>query len=481
MNEMPARGDTRIAEVMTAIRQRIAARSLTPGAKLPSIRALAASMRLSKSTVVEAYERLVAEGIIRSKPGAGYYVAAPLAPLFLAETRPELARAVDPLWISRQSLDAGEGMLMPGCGWLPASWMPHEAIRRGLRTLSRADDAVLTDYGTPLGLPALRNFLARRMGGHGIEASPAQIILTDSGTQAIDLICRFLLEPGDTVLVDDPCYFNFHALLRAHRVKVIGVPYTPSGPDIALFAQVLETHRPRLYITNAAIHNPSGAILSPVTAHRVLRLAEQFDLTIVEDEIFCDFEMTPAPRLAAFDGLERVIQIGSFSKTLSASVRCGYIAARADWIEGLTDLKIATTFGGTHLQAALVLALLTDGSYRKHMEALRQRLAAAMAEAAVRLRAIGVVPWIEPKAGMLLWCRLPDGIDAAEVARHALAEKIVLAPGNVFSQSADAGSFMRFNVAQLTDPRILPTTVAAMRAASVPLLPGGKKVARSAG
>jgi len=115
------------------------------------------------------------------------------------------------------------------------------------------------------------------------------------------------------------------------------------------------------------------------------------------------------------------------------------------------------------------------------MEALRQRLAAAMAEAAVRLRAIGVVPWIEPKAGMLLWCRLPDGIDAAEVARHALAEKIVLAPGNVFSQSADAGSFMRFNVAQLTDPRILPTTVAAMRAASVPLLPGGKKVARSAG
>src|SRR5438445_507050 len=115
-------------------------------------------------------------------------------------------------------------------------------------------------------LPALRQLLARRLSAHGVEASPDQIMLTESGTQAIDHLCRFLLEPGDTVLVDDPCYFNFHALLRAHRAKVVGVPMTPSGPDIELFAQALAEHRPRLYITNSAIHNPTGAILSPATA-----------------------------------------------------------------------------------------------------------------------------------------------------------------------------------------------------------------------
>jgi DNA-binding transcriptional MocR family regulator len=152
------------------------------------------------------------------------------------------------------------------------------------------------------------------------------------------------------VLVDDPCYFNFHALLRAHRVRIVGVPYTPNGPDTVQFEQVLAEHRPRLYITNSALHNPTGATLSPVTAHRVLKLADQFGLTIVEDDIFADFEPEPAPRLAAFDGLDRVIQIGSFSKTLSASVRCGYIAARPDWIEGLIDLKIATSFGGGGLR-----------------------------------------------------------------------------------------------------------------------------------
>ena len=458
-------GETLIATVMGAIRQRIGARSLTPGAKLPSIRAFAATTRVSKSTVVEAYERLVAEGAIRSRPGSGYYVAAPLAPLSLAVIGPKLDREIDPLWISRQSLEPGNTLLKPGCGWLPASWMPQEGLRRSLRTLSRANDGALADYGTPLGLLGLRQFLARRMGGHDIKVSADQVILTESGTQAIDLICRFLIEPGDTVLVDDPCYFNFHALLRAHRAKVVSAPYTATGPNIDLFAEALAEYRPRLYITNSALHNPTGATLSPVVAHRVLKLADQHDLTIVEDDIFSDFETTPAPRLAAFDGLERVIHIGSFSKTLSASVRCGFIAARPDWIEGLLDLKIATSFGGASLSAELVLALLMDGSCRKHMEALRQRLYRARSETVARLKAIGIVPWIEPQAGMFLWCKLPDGLDAAGIARRALAESVVLAPGNAFSLSQTAGRFMRFNVAQSLDQRIFTTLQGAMRTA----------------
>ncbi|TJV75184.1 MAG: PLP-dependent aminotransferase family protein, partial [Mesorhizobium sp.] len=367
---------------------------------------------------------------------------------------------------SRQALEAGDDMLKPGCGWLPASWMPQAALRQALRGAARADDATLADYGTPLGLPALRQLLARRLSAHGVEASPDQIMLTESGTQAIDLLCRLLLEPGDAVLVDDPCYFNFHALLRAHRAKVVGVAMTPSGPDIDLFAQALAEHKPRLYITNSALHNPTGAVLSPVIAHRLLKLADQSDLAIVEDDIFADFEHAPAPRLAAFDGLGRVVQIGSFSKTLSASVRCGFIAAPRDWMERLIDLKIATTFGGGRLSSELVLTLLKDGSYRKHVEQLRTRLSRAMAETAGRLKAMDVMPWIDQGAGMFLWCRLPDAIDAADVARHALADNVVLAPGNAFSLSHSAGRFMRFNVAQCADKRnfrVLERAMAASR------------------
>ncbi|MBM2711986.1 PLP-dependent aminotransferase family protein [Mesorhizobium caraganae] len=453
---------TLVETVMATIRQRIAARSLTPGARLPSIRAFAKAMQVSKSTVVEAYERLAAEGAIRARPGSGFYAAGSLAPLSLAEIGPRLDRAIDPLWVSRQSLEAGSEMLKPGCGWMPASWMPQSALRRALRTVARADDVDLADYGTPLGLPPLRQLLARRMEGHGIDVSPEQIMLTESGTQAIDLLCRFLIEPGDTVLVDDPCYFNFHALLRAHRAKVVSVPYTPSGPDIELFAQTLAEHKPRLYITNSAIHNPTGAILSPVTAHRLLKLADQSDLTIIEDDIFADFEHSPAPRLAAFDGLSRVVHIGSFSKTLSASVRCGFIAAPREWIEQLTDLKIATTFGGGRLAAELVLALLRDGSYRKHMDLLRARLSRAMSETGARLKTIGITPWIDQPAGLFLWCSLPDGVDAADIARRALADNIVLAPGNAFSLSGTASRFLRFNVAQCADERIFRVLETAM-------------------
>ncbi|WP_409260480.1 PLP-dependent aminotransferase family protein [Pseudomonas putida] len=460
------RSGTLIRTVMGEVQSRIASRTYTPGARIPSVRAMAQAMQVSVSTVLEAYERLMAEGVLSARPGSGYYVAGPVAPLALTELGPRLDREVDPLWISRQSLETSSDALKPGCGWLPAAWMYEAGMRKALRVAARSDTVKLAEYASPLGHPPLRQFLSRRLAGIGIEAPLEQIMLTESGTHAIDLICRFLLEPGDTVLVDDPCYFNFHALLKAHRVNIVGVPYTQTGPDIDAFGAALLRHAPRLYITNSGIHNPTGASLSPVTAHRLLKLADTSSLVIVEDDIFADFENAPAPRLSAFDGLSRVIQIGSFSKTISASVRCGYIAARGEWIESLVDLKIATTFGGGRLAADLIYQAITDSGYRKHMEGVRQRLGEAMDRTVPRLQAIGIKPWMIPQAGMYLWCQLPEGKDAATLARACLNEGVVLAPGNAFSQSMTAGDFLRFNVAQSGDGRLYEVLKRALGAQS---------------
>ncbi|WP_082471044.1 TonB-dependent receptor domain-containing protein [Sphingomonas sp. Leaf198] len=280
------------------------------------------------------------------------------------------------------------------------------------------------------------------------------------------MVCRFLLEPGDTVLVDDPCYFNFLALLRTHRVKVVGVPMTPMGPDVAAFAAALAEHRPRFYLTNSAVHNPTGATLAAATAHKLLKLAEAHDLVVVEDDIFADFEHIVAPRLAAFDGLDRVIRIGSFSKSLSAAVRCGHIVARPDWIEALADLRIATSMSGNPLSADLLHGVLIVGSYRRHVETVRARLARAMARTAKRLRAVGIEPWIEPDAGIFLWARLPDGMDAVALARAALAEGIVLAPGNVFSTSGAWSDYLRFNVSMCDEEALFAFLAKACRAAA---------------
>lgn len=456
------RTGSRIETVMTEVRSRISSRSYLPGTRLPSVRAQALAMKLSVSTVVEAYERLAAEGVITPRRGAGFYVAGPVAPLALAGMGPKVEREVDPLWISRQSLEADATLLKPGCGWLPPDWLFEAGMRRALRTVARANALELVEYATPLGHPGLRQLLARRMHGIGVEAAPDQLMLTESGIQAIDLICRFLLEPGDTVMVDDPCYFNFHALLKAHRVNVVSVPYTPTGPDVALFEATLKAHAPRLYITNSGLHNPTGAVLSAVVAHRLLKLAEASDLVIVEDDIFADFEVVPAPRLAAFDGLNRVIHISSFSKTISASLRCGYVAARPDWIEGLADLKIATAFGGGRLSAEILFATLTDSGYRKHMEIVRERLAKAMEKAVARLTDMDIKPWLVPAAGMFVWCQLPAGVDAATVARACLKDGVVLAPGNAFSQASSATGFVRFNVAQSLDARVFKVLARAL-------------------
>ena len=453
---MDTEPQTRTEALMDAVRARLASRALAAGDRLPSVRRFAETMRVSPSTVVEAYDRLAAEGLIHARRGSGFYVTGShMPPMALGEMGERRDRDIDPLWVSRESLDADPSALKPGCGWLPADWMPQAPMRRALRALARVEDNILSDYGSTRGSAALRRLLLGRFAEQGIEADPGQLMLTGSGTQAIDLICRFLLRPGDTVLVDDPCYFNFQALLRAHQARIVGIPYTPTGPDVTTFEAAAAAERPRLYITNSALHNPTGATLSPQAAHRLLTIAAAHDVTVVEDDIFADFEPSPSPRLAALDGLDRVVRIGSFSKTLSAAMRCGYIAARADWIEGLVDLQVATSFGGpSPIATEMIAHVLAGGFYRKHMDELRRRLAHARGEAATRLARLGITPWIDPRGGFYLWCRLPDGHDSAIIARRAMAEGVVLAPGNVFSPSESAGGFMRFNVTQMADPRI---------------------------
>ncbi|WP_120499237.1 PLP-dependent aminotransferase family protein [Roseovarius sp. EL26] len=454
---------TRTEQVIEAVRRKIISRALQQGEKLPSIRGFAETMQVSPSTVVEAYDRLAAEGLIYARRGAGFFVAQSTQPFTVTEVGPRLDREIDPFWVTRQSLDASPHMAKPGCGWLPADWMPLSEMRRALRGIGRADDALLADYGGTRGFHDLRRLLARQFVDEGLGVSPDEILLTSSGTQAIDLICRFLLRPGDTVLVDDPCYFNFQALLRAHQAKLVTVPYTKDGPDPARFAQVLRDHKPVLYITNSSLHNPTGATIAPQIAHKILTLAAAHKLTIIEDDIFSAFEPEPSVRLAVLDGLENVIRIGSFSKTLSASVRCGYIAARPEWIEALVDLQVATNFGGpSPVAAELVYSVLSTGGYRRHMDGLRDRLARCRRDAAKRLSSLGITPWLMPRGGLYLWCELPCKVDSADLARRALADDVVLAPGNVFSVSQSMAGFMRFNVSQMGESGVYETLSACM-------------------
>ena len=444
---------TKIEQTVLMIKNQILNKSLIAGSRLPSVRQFATQTNCSVSTIVEAYARLVAEGVLESRLGSGYYVSGKAEPIQMIDTEIQYQREIDPLWISRQSLEAKTDVLKPGCGWLPTAWMPEQSIRKALKQAAKSEIIMLTDYATPHGHLDLRKFIARKKELYDLKFKLNQMLITDSATQSIDLIFRHLLSAGDVILIDDPCYFNFRALIKAHHLKAVPIPFTETGPDVEKFEQALNL-KPKIYLTNSGIHNPTGTTISLQTVYQISKLVEKTDLLIIEDEIFADFEYTPAPRYASLAGFKHVIQIGSFTKTLSAAIRCGYIIAESELIDQLIDLRIATNFSNSHLNAEIIYQALMDSSYPKHLDWLKKHLLKVSNEMMQKLGQLGIKPWIVPTAGIFLWCKLPDGIQAAELSKLCLKQGVILAPGNSFSQAENAGQFMRFNVAQCVDKKV---------------------------
>ena len=353
---------SRAAFVVATLRARIESHALPRGARLPSVRRLAEDLGVSKSTVVEAYDRLAAEGAVEARRGSGFYVAAPQAQLKLAAA-PALDPAVDLLTLIRRALESDPASLHPGAGWLPESWLPAEGVEKAVRAVARGAALTKLRYDSPKGFEPLRRLIAARLADRGAPIDPEHLLLTDSATQALDLVLRFFLSPGDGLVIDDPRYFNLVPLANAHRAEISCVPYTRDGPDVEALEALFAAKRPRVYLMLVGPHNPTGATISPVVAHRVLRLAENYDVVIVEDDIYGDFETAPSPRLAALDGYHRVIHVGGYSKTVTAALQASAFSpgGRADWIEGLLDLKLATTLGNSAFAAATLHAFLVGG------------------------------------------------------------------------------------------------------------------------
>ena len=160
-----------------------------------------------------------------------------------------------------------------------------------------------------------------------IETIASQLLLTDGATQAVDLILRYVARPGDAVMVDDPGYFNLFSNLQLQGIDALPVTRTAEGPDLEQLEALAREYRPKVMFTQSVLHTPTGSTLAPGHAYRLLRLAEQYDFLIVENDAYADFLNVPTTRIAALDHLQRVIYVGSFSKTLSAAARVGFIAA----------------------------------------------------------------------------------------------------------------------------------------------------------
>ena len=441
-----------VEQIVQGLAQLIDLQKIRTGSRLPSIRQFALEHQVSRFTVVQAYDRLVASGHLRSRKGSGFYVSQIATNVIKqgAEVS-ELDQAVDVLWVLKRYLHDESKHFQLGCGWLPADWLDANMIRRALRQVSREPASALVQYGRGQGYLPLRYALVQRLEEQGINASVEQVLTTNGVSHALDLIGRYFIRRGDIVLVDDPAYFNLYGCLQALGAKVIGIARRRDGPDIEQMTKILKQHKVTLFITSSLLQNPTGLCISPPIAFQLLSLANQFNFLIVDDDIYGDFHSEKGQHLAMLDQLQRVIHVSSFSKTISGSLRVGYIACDKKIAAELLNLKLLTCFTCSELNERIIYEILKEGLYRKHLNRLRKKLDIARDKTLQQLETLGIYSAIESTQGYFIWAKLPEHngttANAAAITTRALQHDMMLAPGNTFSLSPGISSYMRFNIA----------------------------------
>lgn len=440
---------TRVATIAANLRRRIVAGNLSPGDHMPSVRELARTTGVSAFTAARVYDLLVAEGIVDARRGAGYFVAQGVKRLN-ARPLPRPEPLADSIWSLRRGYDSRLVRLDAGCGWLPPSWLFSDGVRIALTQIARKPAAYAGRYGSVYGLRALRRQLTAGLAQRAIECTEEQIVLTQGASQALELCINVFTQPGDSVLVDDPCYPYVLAMLRARGIQPIGVPRTAAGPDAAALNKIAAEARPRVFITNTTAHNPTGTTTSAQVAHDVLLAAEHHDFKILEDDIFAELAPERSSSLASLDRLRRVVYVGSFSKTIAPNLRVGYVIATEERAQEIAALKNILSLSSSELMEQMVLSILTSGRHRTHLERLRKRLAKAQEEVSRRFNDAGVETAFRGD-GLFVWAKLPAVLDSATIVQRAKSHGILLAPGEMFRPDGRSTGHYRFNVAYAND------------------------------
>ncbi len=448
--------------------ERIRTRLLAPGARLPSVRQCAEQHAVSPSTVVAAYDQLLAQGLVEARKNRGFFVreaangrsdadtAATLtggAGAFSAAhwlVTPRGPGPVNATALIRGMFHKVSDKPQPGMGVLPADWLETTFMPAAIRkvTSTRALHAFSSQYGEPMGDTGLRRALSARLVALNVPATTDQIITSIGATHALDIVSRTLLRPGDPVMVEEPGWAVEFARLTALGMRLLPVPRRAEGPDLDVMAQYCALHKPKLYVSVSVFHNPTGYCLSPGSAHRILQLANQHDFHIVEDDTYSHIAPEHATRLCALDGLQRTIYVGGFAKILAPNWRIGFLAAPPALVEQLLDTKLLATLTTPALMEKALAHCIEQGQLRRHSERIRTRLDAARSRS-VKLALNAGCRFAAEPAGLFGW--VDTGVDTDALAQRMLDEGYLLAPGALFHAERKPSTLMRINFATTQD------------------------------
>lgn len=429
------------------------------GARLPPSRELATSLDVNRATVHQALQLLKREGWIETNKGGG--------------TRITRRSAASPVFGPAPAWDRIASTLLSRIVAEPPSVESSTAILHDLSRLApderdfpaaafaallaeSARDGSLLSYGSPFGYRPLRETLCARLAQRGIPADPEALLIVNGAQQGLDLITRALVDPGDAVAVETPCYSGALALLRAHRARLVGIPLDAEGPSLEAANRAFR-EQPKFFYAIPDFQNPTGLLTSADRRRAIAEAAASAGVLLVEDAFDADLSVEgdlPAPLASFAPG--HVVHLGTISKALFPGVRVGWISGPKEFVHRLAALKrVGELTSPPVLQAALNL-FLVRGEYDRHLVRMRNRLRTRLvvAHRTVKNRFPIESRCEKPSGGYVLWIRLPEGVSGRLLTAAAREKGILVSAGADFQFDQSDIPAIRISVARGTGPEI---------------------------
>jgi 2-aminoadipate transaminase len=425
---------------------------LRTGDRIPASRELANQLGVHRTTVANAYAELEAEGLIQGHVGRGTFICATdsrqFSPAPPSNGNGGGAVRWESLFADERG-DDGLGRLMPQIpqgaiaftsARAAAEFFPMEDFRRCANSVLRGDGRQIMQLGASEGYEPLKRALIDMLRDDGLSVRSEQILITDGCQQAIDLVGRLFLRPGDSVAVENPAYPGAVSVFAGARVRVLGVP-VDAGPErfginLGALESVLMQNRVKFVLVTPDFQNPTGSTLPLAERRRLLEIASRYQVPVIEDAIYARLRVrgNRLPSLKSLDRDGNVIQLDSFSKIAFPGLRVGWCVGAESAIERLRLIKQAADLHTDQLAQAILAEFIRRGYLARHVARMnkvyRSRLEAT--EEALQKYMPSDVTWNRPEGGMTMWVTLPSGLDAGELLIHARERKVIFVPGRHF-------------------------------------------------
>jgi GntR family transcriptional regulator/MocR family aminotransferase len=447
---------------------------LGPGARLPSTRELANSMGVNRNTVINAYQELEVEGLVSSHVGRGTAVREhlPTAPAAARREQAERLRVeglLSTTWRSTYpQLPAGaEQLLEPPQAADTISFASHdpEASLFPVDDFAGCMQSAMRKYGGDLlaagpsrGFAPLIEYMPGFLARRGIRCSDRQIMIVNGIQQALSIVGRLFVDPGDTVILENLSYPGALGVFRSLQASCVGIPLDADGIRVDLVESVLGRRNAKLIYTIPTYHNPTGAVLSADRRERLLAVARERQVVIIEDDYVHDlvFDGREVLPLKAHDVHDGVIYLGSFSEILCPGIRLSWIVAPQAIIDRLLLIKQFTDLYSNRILQGALLEFCQKGFLDRHLkrkQAVYRKRRDLMLEA-MKTYLPSEATWKKPRGGLFQWVDLPRGEDALSLLLRTRAQGVLFAPDRIFSVEEWERAGMRLGFAGIDEDKI---------------------------